>query len=205
MSRNSATRPNHSGFAAPTSSSSNHLSDFWHNPQTSYSSTPNYDRGTSVGYPSFSGIGVNSSYIGESTAYNGYQWQHHAIPPPGLGLVPLLMPSPSAPASSQVIFAPQSTNQPTSIALQSHFPFPPLLLHCRWVCENIPCTFTGTLKELRVHCRTSHFAGPKDAPIACKWQNCGYYKRGDRAVHVMRRDSVWRHTCEKHLFLKRGT
>ncbi|KAG1734513.1 hypothetical protein EDB19DRAFT_1155066 [Suillus lakei] len=176
MSLNSTTHLNY-GLAVSTSTS-NHLSGFRHNTQTLDSSTQNYDRGINVGHP------------GESTPYNSYQWPNFVIPRPDLGF-------------SQVVFVSQPTNRPDSIPLQSHFPFPPL--HCRWLSDGIPCTFTGTLEELRVHCRASHFAGPKDAPIACQWEDCEYHRRGDRAVRVMRRDCVWRHTCEIHLFLKRGT
>ncbi|KAG2752960.1 hypothetical protein P692DRAFT_20773031 [Suillus brevipes Sb2] len=124
---------------------------------------------------------------------NGYQWQ---MPQPGLDMVPLMMPSP--------ITAPYFTNQPT-ITLGDHVPFRPLLLHCEWICCGVSCSFSGTLKELRAHCRASHFAGPKDTLIACQWKDCRYHKRGDRAVNLMRRDTIWRHTCEKHLFLKRAT
>lgn len=117
--------------------------------------------------------------IGE---YNDYQW-YFATPP-------FISPSPSA--------------GPTPVPLQSDIFFSPLLLYCGWVCEDIPCTFaTGNLQDFRAHCGTSHFAGPKEVPIACEWQNCNYTKRGDPTVRVMRRDSIWRHTCEKHLFMKR--
>lgn len=131
--------------------------------------------------------------IGE---YNDYQW-YFATPP-------FILPSPSAAESSHAIPAP-SAYQRTPIPLQSDIPFSPLLLYCGWVCEGIPCTFaTGNLQELRAHCGASHFAGPREVPIACEWRNCDYHKRGDPAVHVMRRDSIWRHTCEKHLFMKRS-
>ncbi|KAG1882498.1 hypothetical protein F4604DRAFT_428700 [Suillus subluteus] len=132
-----------------------------------------------------------------ATSYNDYQW-HFAMPQLGPDLSPFMMSSPSA-ESLQIIFVPQSTIQPTPIPLQSDF-----LFHCRWVvCENITCNFRGTLEELRVHCSASHF-GPKDAMITCQWEGCAYYKRGDRAVRVMRQDSMWRHTRERHLFLKRS-
>ncbi|KAG1751928.1 hypothetical protein EDD22DRAFT_1001942, partial [Suillus occidentalis] len=104
------------------------------------------------------------------------QWQ---MLQPSLDIVPLLMPLPIA--------APHS------------------LLHCGWTSLGVTCPFNGTLAELKAHCRASHFAGPKDTLIACQWKECQYYKRGDHAVNLMRRDSIWRHTCEKHLFLKRGS
>ncbi|KAG2158686.1 uncharacterized protein EDB93DRAFT_561669 [Suillus bovinus] len=178
MSLNALTYPSQ-GLENLTSSSSH-----WQNSQKFHSTTHNYDQGDSV------------------SQYDGHQLQRFATPPLGPDLIPLMAPSPSAAESSQVVFATQSTNQLISIPLQSHFPL--LLLRCRWVCQNIPCMFTGTLEELKAHCRAGHFAGPKDVPIACQWENCTYYKRGDRTVHVMRRDSIWRHTSEKHLFLKRG-
>ncbi|KAG2048039.1 hypothetical protein BDR06DRAFT_999895 [Suillus hirtellus] len=131
--------------------------------------------------------------IGE---YHDYQW-YFATPP-------FISHSPSAGESSHLI--PTSfTEHPTSIPLQSDIPLFPLLLYCGWVCEGVLCTFaTENLQDFRAHCGASHFAGPKEAPIACEWQNCHYTKRGDPTVHVMRRDSIWRHTCEKHLFMKRG-
>lgn len=122
-----------------------------------------------------SGIGATSN-SSEFTPFSGYQWQ---MPQPSLDIVPLLMPSPIA--------APHS------------------LLHCGWTSLGVLCPFNGTLQELKAHCMASHFAGPKDTLIACQWKDCRYYKRGDHAVNLMRRDSIWRHTCEKHLFLKRGT
>lgn len=187
ISQNAAARPNH-GSAVQTSTP-NDFVWFFHNPKISYSSAQNYGRGTSVDH---SGIGATSN-SSEFTPYSGYQWQ---MPQPGLDMVPLMMPSP--------ITAPYFTNQPT-ITLGDHVPFRPLLLHCEWICCGVSCSFSGTLKELRAHCRASHFAGPKDTLIACQWKDCRYHKRGDRAVNLMRRDTIWRHTCEKHLFLNRAT
>jgi hypothetical protein len=81
----------------------------------------------------------------------------------------------------------------------------PLLLSCRWLCDKTLCEFTGTLEELKVHCKTSHFSGPQNAQFQCRWEACAYYKRSCPTVHVMRRDCMWRHTREVHLGMKRST
>ncbi|KAG0702778.1 hypothetical protein DFH29DRAFT_919680 [Suillus ampliporus] len=151
-----------------------------------------------------------------------HQWQNSAIPQPA----PLSRPLPSmilppfSAESSQMIFALQpcashggniyypsdrpATNQPYSIPLHSH-PSSPLLLSCRWLRGDTPCGFTGTLKVLKAHCRTSHFSGSQNTQIECRWEACDYHKRDDPTVHAMRRDCIWRHTSEVHLGMKRGT
>ncbi|KAG1821557.1 uncharacterized protein BJ212DRAFT_904463 [Suillus subaureus] len=98
---------------------------------------------------------------------------------------------------------PPIASQPYSTPLRSHSS--PLLFSCRWLYDDALCKFLGTLDELKAHCRTNHFSGPPDAQIECLWEACTYHKRGDHTVHVMRRDCIWRHTCEVHLGVKRGT
>lgn len=147
-----------------------------------------------------------------------HQWQNSAIPQPGLpnGLLPPTNPPPLAAEALQLTFSSQArashsgtTCYPSyhppiaSQPLRSH-PFP-LLRSCRWLCDDAPCKFTGTLDELKAHCKRSHFAGPPDAQIECRWEACTYHKRDDPTVHVMRRDCMWRHTSEVHLGMKRGT
>ncbi|KAG1731822.1 uncharacterized protein EDB91DRAFT_1153200 [Suillus paluster] len=155
-------------------------------------------RGASASHSSSLEMGTN--YSGPSSRTCGSPPQidflHFAIPHPNA--------PPSAAESSQLIFTSHATNQPYPIPLQSH---PSSLLHlsCRWVNDDILCEFTGTLEELRAHCQSDHFSGQKDAKIGCQWDGCNYRKRGDRTVHVMRRDCIWRHTREAHLRLKRGT
>ncbi|KAG2364544.1 hypothetical protein BDR07DRAFT_1401156 [Suillus spraguei] len=95
-------------------------------------------------------------------------------------------------------------NLPYSTPPRSHSS--PLPFSCRWLCDDdTPCEFTGILDELKAHCKTSHFAGPPDGQIECRWEACTYHKRDDRTVRVMRRDCMWRHTCEVHLGMRRAT
>ncbi|KAG1731828.1 uncharacterized protein EDB91DRAFT_708161 [Suillus paluster] len=176
----------------------NHLSGSWHNPPTLDSSTQHYDpvfRVTSVGHSGAPAIGGNyftsSSYTGP---YNDILYPSH-----------FMMSPPPAAESSQFISAPQPTDQPyyNLIPLQHH-PSPPLpLMPCGWLSEDKPCGFTGTLEEFKVHGKTRHFSAPGDAHIECLWDGCTYHKRGDPTVRAMRRDCIWRHTCEAHLGLKR--
>ncbi|KAJ8595552.1 hypothetical protein M405DRAFT_338710 [Rhizopogon salebrosus TDB-379] len=84
-------------------------------------------------------------------------------------------------------------------------PSPSPLISCRWLIDDIPCGFAGPLGALSAHCKSSHFSGPKNAQIECRWEGCDYRKRDDPTVHVMRRDCIWRHTYEIHLGMKRGT
>jgi hypothetical protein len=84
-------------------------------------------------------------------------------------------------------------------------PSPSPLISCRWLIDDIPCGFAGPLGTLSAHCKSSHFSGPKNAQIECRWEGCDYRKRDDPTVHVMRRDCIWRHTYEIHLGMKRGT
>lgn len=75
---------------------------------------------------------------------------------------------------------------------------------CGWlVGENRTCKFEGPLDAFKTHFRRSHLSGAQDALHACCWQGCNYCKRDNETVHVMRRDSVWRHVKETHLGMKR--
>ncbi|KAG2158685.1 uncharacterized protein EDB93DRAFT_561370 [Suillus bovinus] len=152
-----------------------------------------------------------------------HQWQTHAVSQPGISSLPFTpaIPPPQAAESSQqlafvmppyAIHGEQPSyrsnqppiNQPPPPSLHSHPSTP--VLSCRWLNDAaIHCGFTGSLKELRLHCKIVHFSGPNIAQIECHWEGCDYHKRDDPTVHVMRRDSIWRHTCEVHLRLKRGS
>ncbi|KAG1878819.1 hypothetical protein F4604DRAFT_1754273 [Suillus subluteus] len=144
---------------------------------------------------------------------SSHQWQNSAIPQPGLpnGILPPMKPPPLTAEALQLRFSSQAratdhppiANQPYLTPL--HSPSSPLLHSCRWLCDDASCEFTGTLDELKAHCKRSHFAGPPDAQIECRWEACTYHKRDDPTVHVMRRDCMWRHTYEVHLGMKRGT
>ncbi|KAG1829537.1 hypothetical protein DFJ58DRAFT_825538 [Suillus subalutaceus] len=151
------------------------------------------------------------------------QWQTRAVAQPGHPSLPSIpmIPPPSAVESSQFPFVMQHhaihgeqmgylsnqlpNNQPYSFLLHSHPSSP--LLSCRWLNDDviIHCGFTGTLRELKLHCATVHFTGPKIARITCHWEGCDYYKCKDPTVCAMRCDLVWRHICEIHLGLKRGS
>lgn len=148
------------------------------------------------------------------------QWQNSVIPQTGplTRPVPPMTPPFLAAESLQISFSSQKShdrtiryhsghppiaNHPYSIPRRSHRS--PLRLSCRWLCDDILCEFTGTLKELKAHCKTIHFSGPQNAQLQCRWEACDYHKRGHPTVHVMRRDCMWRHTCEVHLGMRRGT
>ncbi|KAG1726269.1 uncharacterized protein EDB91DRAFT_1166498 [Suillus paluster] len=140
--------------------------------------------------------------------YNELSQQSHnsAIPQPGF---PSELPQPmiSLPLtaeSSQIKPALHISDQPHSIPLHSP-PSSPSLLSCRWLRDDTPCGFTGTLEALKVHCKISHFAGPPNAQIECRWEACYYHKRGDPTVRGIRRDCMWRHTSEVHLGMRRRT
>ncbi|KAG2067914.1 hypothetical protein BDR04DRAFT_1104337 [Suillus decipiens] len=77
---------------------------------------------------------------------------------------------------------------------------------CGWLIgENRTCGFEGPLDAFKTHFRRSHLSGAQDALHACCWQGCNYCKRDNETVHVMRRDSVWRHAKETHLGMKRNS
>ncbi|KAG1737077.1 uncharacterized protein EDB91DRAFT_488481 [Suillus paluster] len=139
-----------------------------------------------------------------------------AISQPGPPSEPLppMIPLPATPESLQTRFAsqphashggPTCSNQPPTRQPDSDQPSSPLLISCRWQRDVGTCGFTGTLQMLRAHCQTRHFIGPQNAQIACRWETCNYHKRSDPTVRVMRRDCMWRHTCEVHLGMKRST
>ncbi|OAX40301.1 hypothetical protein K503DRAFT_768701 [Rhizopogon vinicolor AM-OR11-026] len=85
---------------------------------------------------------------------------------------------------------------------QSHS-FSPPSFSCQWLLADTPCGFSGTLKELKAHCKKGHFFGPNNARIECRWHGCNYHKRDDCTMHDMRRDCMWRHIYEVHLGMKR--
>ncbi|KAG1726260.1 uncharacterized protein EDB91DRAFT_1254402 [Suillus paluster] len=167
-------------------------------------------------------IYFTSDYEMPTAPYNNLpqQWCDSVIsqPPRNVPLPPIV-PPPLAAESSQIRDALQPfsshggnicypsdqppTSHPHSIPFQSH-PSSPLLLSCRWLRDDVPCEFAGTLEELKVHCKTAHFSGPPNAQIECRWEACEYHKRDDPAVRVMRRGCMWRHTREVHLGMKRG-
>jgi hypothetical protein len=132
-----------------------------------------------------------------------------SVPPmtPPLWAAESLQTSPSSQKShDQTICYPSDhlpiANHPYSIQLRSHLS--PLLLSCRWLYDDALCEFMGTLEELKAHCKISHFYGLQTAQVQCRWEACAYRKRGRPTVYVMRRDCMWRHTCEVHLGMKRG-
>lgn len=152
-----------------------------------------------------------------------HQWQIHAVPQPGPSSLPVtpMIPPPLDAEPSRFIFVMQPhasygeqtgypSNQPP---VHQPYSFPlhaypsSSLLSCRWLNDDAVthCGFTGTLKALESHCKTIHFTGTRIAQIECHWEGCDYYKRNDPTVRVMRRDCMWRHTCEVHLRLKRGS
>lgn len=137
-----------------------------------------------------------------------YQWQIHTVPQSGPLSLPVTptIPPPLAAESPQFIYPPNQppVYQPYSFPLHSH---PSSSLSCRWLNDDAVthCGFTGTLEALKSHCKIIHFTGPKSVRIECHWEGCDYYKRSDPTVRVMLRDSIWRHTREVHLRLKRGS
>lgn len=159
-----------------------------------------------------------------SPSYNTlpHQWQTPAVPQPAPLKPPFtpMIPPPLTAESSQptLIMQPHASsdekigypsnqppiNQLCSFPPHSH-PSPPLL-SCRWLNGDAVtyCGFTGTLGELRLHCKAIHFTGSSVSQIECHWEGCDYCKRNDPTVRVMRRSCVWRHICEIHLKLKRG-
>ncbi|KAG1836081.1 hypothetical protein DFJ58DRAFT_819666 [Suillus subalutaceus] len=128
-----------------------------------------------------------------------HQWQNSAMHQPGLPneLLPPMKPPPLAAEALQLRFSSQARASHGGIICypSDHPPIanqpyltPLLLLHsCRWLYDDAPCKFTGTLDELKAHCKRSHFAGPPDAQIECRWEACTYHRRDDPTVHVMRR------------------
>lgn len=137
-----------------------------------------------------------------------HQRQIHTVPQPGPLSFPVtpMIPPPLAAESPQFIYPPNQppVYQPYSFPLHSNSSSS--LLSCRWLNDDAVthCGFTGTLEALKSHCKTIHFTGPKIVRIECHWEGCDYYKRSDPTVRVMLRDSIWRHTREVHLRLKRG-
>lgn len=89
---------------------------------------------------------------------------------------------------------------------QSELPInQPSLLICRWVDNNAPCGYEGTLEDLNHHWYDDHLPGFRGAMIRCQWERCNYHRqRGDRSLNVMRRNSVWRHISEVHLMYRRN-
>ncbi|KAG1799352.1 uncharacterized protein HD556DRAFT_124160 [Suillus plorans] len=82
----------------------------------------------------------------------------------------------------------------------------PSLLLCRWVHNNAPCGYEGTLEDLRQHWYDDHLPELRGAMIQCQWERCNYHRqRGDRLMNVMRRSSVWRHISEVHLMYRRNS
>jgi hypothetical protein len=76
------------------------------------------------------------------------------------------------------------------------------LIPCCWRHDdNVPCKFRGSKGALKVHI-LDHLPGPQGADIICRWEGCDYFKRSQPTVNTMRRDSVWRHTLERHLNVK---
>ncbi|KAG2107998.1 uncharacterized protein F5147DRAFT_696105, partial [Suillus discolor] len=90
---------------------------------------------------------------------------------------------------------------------QSELPInQPSLLICRWVHNNAPCGYDGTLEDLKQHWYDYHLPGFRGAMIRCQWERCNYHRqRGDRSMNVMRRSSVWRHISEIHLMHRRNS
>ncbi|KAG1818158.1 uncharacterized protein BJ212DRAFT_127178 [Suillus subaureus] len=146
-----------------------------------------YTAANHIPLPSIFDHNVSTS---DFSPYNAlpYQWQPHTGHGEQIGY----------PSNQSLV------NQSYSFPLHSYPSFP--LLSCRWINDDAvtQCEFVGTLEELKSHCKAIHFTGPKIAQ-KCQWEGCDYYNRNDPTVRVMRRDSAWRHTYEKHLRLKRGS
>ncbi|KAG1750260.1 hypothetical protein EDB19DRAFT_1904491 [Suillus lakei] len=151
--------------------------------------------GTTPGYPRSPAI-IRQSNFSESSFVLPVQYQevhplystvlHAVTPQPGplSGPLPPII-SPPSPAGSSI--PPHSHSSP--------------LLSCRWQCEDALCTFRGTLDALKFHFKT-HSTGAPHARIICRWVDC---QKRDGAWRSMRRDTSWRHVCEVHLGMKRGT
>lgn len=87
---------------------------------------------------------------------------------------------------------------------QSELPInQPSPLLCRWVHNNAPCEYKGTLENLKRHWHNSHLPGCQGVEIRCQWEWCEYHKRGHPSINVMLRSSMWRHISEVHLMHRR--
>lgn len=139
-----------------------------------------------------------------------YQWQIFAIPPSSGTLSPLYLTaeycnfSESQPHGG-IIHHPQDhppTHHPYFPLPDSHSP-----LTCKWLhSETLQiCGFLGSLDALKAHHRTHLHDGPPNEQIECQWDRCSYTRRSNCRVRSMRRDTIWRHTCEVHLGMKRAT
>ncbi|KAG2049464.1 hypothetical protein BDR06DRAFT_961416, partial [Suillus hirtellus] len=100
-----------------------------------------------------------------------------------------------------VNFGSQLPSSPAQSELQINQPSP---LLCRWVHDDTPCGYEGTLEDLRQHWYDDHLPEFPGAMIQCQWERCDYHRRGDRLMNVMRRSSVWRHISEVHLMHRRN-
>ncbi|KAG1762384.1 hypothetical protein EDD22DRAFT_579603 [Suillus occidentalis] len=222
-----------SGSARVGYSSSPAMGSGYSFPSTTQKVYPN-DRSVQSGISSQHTVANHTPFVFDPTMpasdfspYNilPHQWQTRTVPQPGplsLPVTPMIPPQ-LAEESSRFIFVmqphashgeqishPSSSNQPP---VHQPYLFPPhshpspSIWSCLWLDDGAvtPCGFAGTLKALKSHCKNIHFTGPKIAQIKCHWEGCDYCKRGDPAVHVMRRDCMWRHTREVHLRLKRGS
>ncbi|KAG2107440.1 uncharacterized protein F5147DRAFT_697300, partial [Suillus discolor] len=88
---------------------------------------------------------------------------------------------------------------------QSELPInQPSLLLCRWVYNNSPCRYEGTLEDFKHHWYDDHLPEFPGAMIQCQWEHCNYHGRGDRLMNDMRRSFVWRHISEVHLMHRRN-
>lgn len=90
---------------------------------------------------------------------------------------------------------------PAQLELSMNQPSP---LLCRWVYNDVPCGYEGTLEDLKQHWHDNHLPGYPGAMIQCQWKHCNYHKRGDPSINVMCRSSVWRHISEVHLMHRRN-
>ncbi|KAG2153963.1 hypothetical protein DEU56DRAFT_430281 [Suillus clintonianus] len=129
-----------------------------------------------------------SSYLPPYNELPPHQWQNSTIPQSGplSGPFPPMIPPPLAAETSQIgflsrphanhseyIYYPSDqppTHQPYFLPLRNHLSSP--LLSCRWLDDGTVCAFTGTLKALKAHCKTSHFGGPPNAQAECHWEAC---------------------------------
>ncbi|KAG2132829.1 uncharacterized protein EDB93DRAFT_893227 [Suillus bovinus] len=80
----------------------------------------------------------------------------------------------------------------------------PSLYLCRWVYNNAPCGYDGTLEDLKQHWYHNHLPKCPGVSIPCQWEHCNYHKRGHPSNNKMVRCSVWRHISEVHLKRRRN-
>lgn len=172
----------------------------WHSGPVALHNTHQHDPvswGTSLRWPD-----VHNPYTTISNTPS-HQWQVFVTPPPG-GTFPL--------HSAAEYHLPSETQPPDHPPTRHPFPPPHShpsspLLSCRWIHDDTLriCGFQGALDALKAHQKTHFNAGPSHQQVVCQWDGCEYKRRSNSTVRSMRRDCMWRHTCEIHLGMRRAT